>query len=231
MIRRRFLALSAAILTIVAASASPAKADFQLRYSLDNGTTWTYSALQVSPPPYSTINQAVSTLNATASVPFIGASSTSLDLQINGGLVGNFTGGSAIIVQASLTDISTLAPALVTFGMTGSIIPSGSVVMQSWAGGNNTLFSTAGAGTSGPVTLPPGQPFPPGGLYLAPSGTNPYSATVSITFNSIYEQGTSFSVDNNLRITPVPAPAGLVLALSGVPVAGLAWLRRRKVVA
>lgn len=233
MIRRKFLALSAAILSIVAASASPAKADFQARYSLDNGTTWTTAALQAGGPGnilYINIGQSVLTLTATSSAQST-TGFTSLDLSINGNLSGNFTGANAIIVQASVNNIATVAPGAATFAMTGSIIPSGAVVMQSWAGGNNTLFSTTGAGTSGSVTLPPGQPFPPGGMFLVPGGTNPYSAMVQTIFNQNYAQGTSFSTDNNLQIRPVPAPAGLVLALSGVPIAGLAWLRRRKVVA
>jgi hypothetical protein len=236
MIRRRSFLLSAAILSVVAilGKASPALADFQVRFSTDGGLTFTNSALQPGTNTvYVNIGQAVLTLTATAS-----ASSapglTSLDLSITGSL-GDRSGAAgsptaAVIVEASVNNIVTPGGGVASFSQSNTNLPPATIVQQSWAGGNNNLFQVgAGTGTSGPNILGASV----SSTFNVPNTVNPYSATVRTIFNQNYT-GVSISTDNNLQIRPgtaVPAPAGLVLLLSGTPVAGLAWLRRRKAMA
>lgn len=250
MIRRKFLALSAAIAATVAmlGIASPAKADFVVRYSVDNGGTWTILPVSIGVNPQVGGPGTVSYLNVAGSITGTGLSIiatafanssgvfTEIDLGVTGNVSGNRTGANAILIQATINNIATVAPALASYSMSNTT-GNPTVVQQSWAGGNNVNplvngsgASFAGSATSGPFTLAPGQGTM--GSFLVPGTANPYAATVQTTLNQNYgPNGTGLSLDNHLQITPVPAPAGLVLALSGVPVAGLAWLRRRKVVA
>jgi hypothetical protein len=116
-----------------------------------------------------------------------------------------------------------------TIGMSG--------IFQAFADKGNDLLTagtlTGGAAvtdyTNGPQTgVPTGSTFDTGSASGAFSrdGT-PYSLTSVATFDM--SGGAKGNFSDHVNVTPVPAPAGLMLAASGVPALALGWLRRRKV--
>jgi hypothetical protein len=102
------------------------------------------------------------------------------------------------------------------------------VVFNSYADTTNALFGTQ----QGAPTLSfsaSGQNGVGGGN--SQTSFSPNGATYSLTNIGQYTltSGTDVTVvSGNTEVTPTPAPAGAVLALSGLPVLGLGWLRRRK---
>jgi len=236
----RFLTLSAVLIGAVSLGApSVAQADFQLRYSLDGGTTFTTIMDNVGVPNVSgdqnlALN-AIDTLNF-AGMSIHGSSTTNgntglttMDLQVNG----NATPGTYnILVQATLTNINTAPPPQAfNFAFTGTLQPPTAglaFAMQTWVNQNNALFGTTGdlANT--------GSHAPNFNGSSSMSGTVPYSMTEQITITGTTATTPAITTDNNASIvagpnvSTTPAPAGVVLAMAGLPVLGLGlWLRRR----
>jgi hypothetical protein len=129
----------------------------------------------------------------------------------------------------------------------GGTLSSGvgnSVNFNTWANGSNA-FPAYGAdqafGPIGPLGgIPAGSvsPFGPAGVTF---GTGPFSAGASTVFTSggtyslftlvtvtFGEGGGSISFDHLTFTSPVPAPAGILLAASALPCFGLRFLRRRQ---
>jgi hypothetical protein len=132
-------------------------------------------------------------------------------------------------VQSWLSGINTApAPQSLLYKFTGSTLgAAGTLTEQTWVNSDNvTQFGTAGdlANTG---SLAPGS-----SATLSFSGTVPYSSTEQIHLVLGSTTGaTSISGDNNDQITPasVPAPAGILLLLSGTPLLSFGyWLRRRQ---
>jgi len=103
-------------------------------------------------------------------------------------------------------------------------------IFQAFADKNNNLFGTSDF-TNGPQTaIANGSTADTGsanGVFTR--NATPYSVTSVSSFQVTGGSSTNFSNHVNLTAAGVPAPAGLVLAASGVPVLALGWLRRRKV--
>ncbi len=57
---------------------------------------------------------------------------------------------------------------------------------------------------------------------------NPFSFYQTYTFSDFTNSAKAGSLSAGSTVAAVPAPAGLVLALTGLPVFGAGWLRRRR---
>jgi hypothetical protein len=116
-----------------------------------------------------------------------------------------------------------------TLGLTG--------IFQAYADANNNLLAkdtlTGGAAvtdfTNGPQNATPtGTTFDTGSAIGLFTRTGPYSLTsvASITLSA----GGTINYADHVNVTSVPAPAGVVLALTALPCLGFGgWLRRRAV--
>jgi len=120
-----------------------------------------------------------------------------------------------------LTDQSSLGGSINqgTLGLTN--------IFQAYADKNNNAFGTSDF-TNGPqsATSQPPSAYSTGtatGLFSR-LPTN-YSLTSVVTFTLSGKGSANYSSQEN--VTGVPVPAGVVLALTGLPVLGIGWLRRR----
>lgn len=115
-----------------------------------------------------------------------------------------------------------------------------SVTYQGFLDNTNTLFGQPGAGatpiqTASTTQSSPGSMplvFSPGVSLnqLVPGGV-PFSLTDVIEFTFTLDPGSGQATANvsGSSVASVPAPAGLVLALAGLPCVGVgAWIRRRQ---
>jgi hypothetical protein len=107
-----------------------------------------------------------------------------------------------------------------------------SETFQAWVDPSNTEFGgipNGGGGTTGTAQLTAGGGDPHNTSTVNWTGTDPFSMSTR-TVLTFGVAGTA-SIDNNNRVV-TPAPAGLLLLLSGSPMLGLGyWLRRRKTAA
>jgi len=111
-------------------------------------------------------------------------------------------------------------------------------VFQAFADRNNNLLAAGtltGGGATADFTNGPqnasqvGSTFDTGsavGLFTRNGPNAPYSLTSEATLTM--SAGGNVNYANHINVTATPAPAGIVLALTGVPCAVGAWLRRRK---
>lgn len=136
-------------------------------------------------------------------------------LQLLGTVGGTLTAGagSTITVQ-SYVNPGNLVPALGPdqgVGAIGAIgaIPAGSVAAFSTVNNANVFGPGAFSATGSQVFTKSG----------------PLSLIAQVTVN--FTGGGTVSFDENQQILPTPAPAGLVLALTGLPFLGVNYLRRR----
>jgi hypothetical protein len=108
--------------------------------------------------------------------------------------------------------------------------PPAQVLYQAYTSTSNTEFDITGGdttSTSFSSIVPAANSDYSFGPSILP---NPASAPYSITM-SLFIDGAagSMSTSGDVYINTVPAPAGLVLVLSGMPIVGLgAWFRRRR---
>jgi len=131
-----------------------------------------------------------------------------------------FTGDKTLTITLQDDGFTQPQSGAVTSQISATQLPGGSKVeFQSFLNGNAgtklTLNGIGGASTQDLLT----------------NGTNPYTLkdVTTITFHGLgLNQGLTVQTTGLTAVTP--APAGLVLALSGVPFLSLAWLRRRKAV-
>lgn len=108
-----------------------------------------------------------------------------------------------------------------------------------------TTFVTPAGGsapsnTTGNVSVAPGTPstnslvYNPASATAIVAGGTPFTMTSVLTFQVTLAAGdtggASFGANDTTTANAVPAPAGLVLALTGLPCLGIGtWLRRRQV--
>jgi hypothetical protein len=216
MIRSKFSFFWAVLAVIgMTGLAPPAWADFELRYSTNGGATFTTITGTVGTPIVATVDG----LNVIASTTSsISTGLSTIDLNVNGTAT-----SPNIVVQATMTSVTTAPPPQVlTFAYTGSLIGAVTGVtftMQTWVDNANADFGIPG-------TFSPGAKNVPSSGSATFNGVVPYSVTVGT--NLSYTGLATISSDNNDAITPAPAPAGLLLLVSGAPALALAWLRRRK---
>jgi len=121
-----------------------------------------------------------------------------------------------------------------------SATQSVAITYQGFLDNTNTLFGQPGAGSTPTQTANVSRTTvgstgfrlnpDPSVNTLVPGGT-PFSMTDVLTFTFTLDAGSGQTTANvsASSVASVPAPAGLVLALSGLPVLGIGtWLRRRR---
>lgn len=234
--RKFFVAAALAVVAMFGATSS-ADAAFQIRVSTDGGATFGAAiddegAGDLDSGLVGSVRVSVAgiSIRATA-VGFISTDGSLLDLAI-GGLAATNTSFN-FVVQATIDGVNTApSPQGLTTVFTGSALPAGGTyTTRTWVDDDNALFGTTGGGIvadTGNIVVN-GPTF--NGNFV---GTDPYSVTTQIkaTFTT-GSNPTSLSLDSNNQITPAPAPAGLLLGLTGLSAMGLfrGLARRRKVVA
>jgi len=215
MFRFRKLVALTVVAVVVAVFGAPAQvhAAFKLRYSVDGGAFTTIDGSATN-----SVTTSVDGLIVTASAN--GSTSPSLTL-MDTSVNGNLSAAHKIVVETTFTGLKTPPPQILSYIMTGSILPlgAGTLTMQDWVDSANGEFTTPGAITTGALS-------PPASGSIGFSVPTPYSVTQRTIIDVTGSQA-SISSDNNLQITS-PVPAGFVLLLSSAPVLGLTWLRRRK---
>jgi len=137
-------------------------------------------------------------------------------LTINNTSITSTSGGSLTV---TLTDTGFTAPgtgnAFLDTQLSTTQLPLGSTVtshseVNGTAGGDVALNTVSGGLREDIVAI----------------GTTPYTLSNVTTFNLAGAGTLQFT--GITTATAVPAPAGVVLALTGLPVLGLGWLRRRR---
>lgn len=235
---RKFFAVAALAVAAIFGSGTSADAAFKVRVSTDGGGSFTTVTDNVGldiAPNAGAITFLYSDTKVTFSVlvgqskPLFGNSPhlSAMDIAV----VGTFAMAATVIVDITDTDFtSPSSPAgmgLLTAKI-GSSAPSGTTFdgyLQGGAGGNLEFGGIDSA--TGTIIKAEGATAP-GTLVVSKEGIalSPYSMTARTTFSGA--TGSGFSIDNTLTFA-VPAPAGLVLALTATPLFGIgAWVRRRR---
>jgi hypothetical protein len=208
------LALAAVALLCTTNSA---QASFQLRVSTDGGVTF---GAPVDDGGTGSITVALGALTLSAhATNFISTSFSSLDLALSGVAA---AATYNLVVQASMTNITTTSPQSIVDMFTGSLIPPQLMATaHTWVNSANVLFTTAGDKyNSGTLPLP-------SSVNAGSSAAPPFSMTSQIALSGTSTQNVSVSLDHNTALS-VPAPAGLVLLAAGAPVFALGYWRRKK---
>jgi len=150
------------------------------------------------------------------------------------------TGGAASLsASASGFTQPSANPLLMTSSLNGNGTNgpngAGSISLQQFvatSGSNNALFTTSGAGVFSTPTQGPfnsGAPYNAANTSVGFSQAGPYTITDVLSFNLTSASNTSGDAQSNVTPNAVPAPAGLFLVLSAMPVLGVGtWLRRRR---
>jgi hypothetical protein len=219
----------------------PAAAGIEIDYSIDGGARTFGNSSAGSSVTYSNTS-----LGGLFNVTFsIGSTNTpgtgTLATETQGNnLVSTLytTGSHTLHIYVSSTDFtSPQSPPPTILGNTSSITElagATDVTFTSYASTSNTLFATSGGVTSstGYSYSVTGQQSS-GGAGFSSTFFSPDGAKYSLTNIGDYRlaAGTDITiVGGNTKVTPTPVPAGMVLALSGLPVLGLGyWFRRRQV--
>jgi hypothetical protein len=163
---------------------------------------------------------------------------TTLDTQLQAHEKVGVTGQHTIEIKIAFTDYALPAgtPLFVTSSGSanfGDAAPGDKGTGQAWANAANTsAFNTGTTDVKQTATSSGGSAF---GVTLLP---NPDSFLFTRSGNFALNQDLTVALTNNINTTgqvellttvaPVPAPAGLVLALTGMPVLAFGgWMRRR----
>ncbi|AMV24255.1 hypothetical protein VT84_07655 [Gemmata sp. SH-PL17] len=216
---RNVLRVLAAVLVGTAIFGAPtqAQAAFAIQYSIDGGT-------------FITINDgdSVAGLKITAS-SYTDPTVSLLDLHVTGTFIPS-SETHTIVIQATVTDLTTApAPQTLTTKFTGGTSTgTATFTGQSWVDDANNLFGIPGTFTTGSIV--PGNGITPD-FVGSFTGNVPYSLTTQITIATEGRKEVNLGADIDNVVTPTPAPAGIVLVLSGLPLLGIARLRRRNLAA
>lgn len=249
-----FIAVLAAAATLIGAD-SPAQGAFKLRISTDGGATF---ATTIQDNVGADTNLAPGFIGATFALPgggsvdFRVSSNRLLGLptgrlsQTELAFAGSAfnSGGAVFVIDVTDTDYTgpggPLASLTSETSATGLSTPGGggsqaTVIFQSWVNDPNTEFGmgTFTGGPQGPfVNTNFGGPNAPDTVSISGPLAAPYSITSRFIVSNVnIPTGGSLQLTGTAQVTEVnavPAPAGLVLALAGMPVFGLgAYIRRR----
>jgi hypothetical protein len=222
-------ALAMAVLTagLLIGTAAPARATFELSLQEDGGAiTQVATGADFTPLTFS------GTFGDFA-VTFFGATSTNSatlsDIMSSTTTVLNSSGMThtlAFYVSQQDFTLPTSTSLNVESGLGGSLVAG---TYQAYADQNNNLNGTSDFTNGLQTATLIGATFATGsanGLFTRIAGS-PYSLTSVATFTLDGSVSTTFA--DNVNVTAVPAPAGMVLALTSLPFLGIgAWLRRRK---
>lgn len=214
---------------------SPARADLEIQLSLDNVT---FTPVGTSP------SGGLATFNATFDGFAISASGTS-----NSPGTSTFSEVVGSTLQVTNNNAGT-ANIFIRIGDTGFMAPTTppNITMDSHIGGSvsnlgnaaaNLLtfqsYADTGNGQDSATGISPGAQTPPvnllGGSYSNDAVTTITSLTAPFSMTQTYAltlgAGAQIGWQANTTLSAVPEPAPIALALTGLPVLGLLWARRR----
>jgi len=206
-----------------------ASAAFQIRYSTNGGATFSAPVNDNGPGDNNltlgTIDINVGGLNITAhSGGSTAPDFTLVDLQVQSSGRGP-TAAGRVIVQVTMDGLQTAPPPQILINsFTNNSLPVGSATgtTRFWIDSADGLFTTSG----GSIVLDSGTLAPHPATAFAFSAVPTYSITQQIDVT--YAARSSLGFDSNTTIV-TPAPAGLIAAISGIPVLGFGtWIRRRR---
>jgi hypothetical protein len=242
--------LAVAALAVALGASSQTRADFTIRATeVSSGGVVEKSDLQTktSNPAgffnYSSTILPDFTVTLVTHITTTGAGFSSASTTININYTGP-TGANSdkLIIEVLSNNFSNpTAPATSVITSNGSPSTSGllanSLVMTSGVVANGATLGAAGTTLGGQLGMTTGtgsigsassllSPNPVTGATF--SIANPFSFYQTYTFSGFGNSGQAGSLSAGSTVAAVPAPAGLVLALAGLPVFGLGWLRRRK---
>jgi len=235
---RKFFVAAAIAITFLGSSVSSADASFRIRASNNGGATYFLDV---------TDNGAGDILNTTDGVILAVGVSAGATINVNTGSTKPAIGSASSPAQALNFSVSQLAGGLaqtITIEVTdtgytplagnlsasiGGTLTTGksTVLDDAYASSTNGEFSTTSAThiALGTFSGPPN--FSGSGILPQPASA-PYSLTQRITITLAAGGSSGYDTSGNASLSAVPAPAGLVLALTGMPVLGIgAWVRRR----
>jgi hypothetical protein len=179
-----------------------------------------------------TVNYSDSAYHLVGTISFTNAPGTAnfaiLDISYTINTVGTTGGAASLAASATGFTAPTGNPLFLVSDLNGNGHGTGTMTGQSYVDTNNGLFATSGGGVS---SSGPQGPFPINSGYGNTVSTSfngstpPYSLTSQLNFNLSTNSNTSGDMQSTVT---TPAPAALVLALSGLPVLGFGFLRRRR---
>ncbi len=230
---RKFFVAAALAIAAIAGTGTSADAAFRLRASADGGATYFIDAVDADLDGViitsgvtggTTIN-----VNVGSSKPFTG-SAAAPELSLGFVLLqGPFASAKTITIEVTDTGFTPLnTGGGFTASIGGTLSPGNSTVTyDAFASATNAEYSQTGTTVqvgpfSGPSIAFSGQGF------LANPASDPYSLTSFVTVDLVASGLTGYDVSGNAKITAVPAPAGVALLMTGLPLLGVgAWFRRR----
>jgi hypothetical protein len=237
---RKSLWLAALAVVALLGTTSRASAGIEIDYSIDGGAR-TFGASSAT----SVVAFSNSSLGGLFNVTFtIGTTNTpgsptmATETQSNNSVSTLYASGTHTLhIYVSSTGFtSPTSPPPTILGNSSSITENSghtAVTFTSYASTTNALFATSGG-----VTASTGYSYSAtgqqgtGGQGFSSTLFSPNGAAYSLTNIGDYTMtaGTSLTVvSGNTEIVPTPAPAGLVMVLSGLPALGIGgWMRRRR---
>jgi hypothetical protein len=165
------------------------------------------------------------------SKPLIGGPNNA-QMDLNSINVTSTSGGTMTIVLADTSFTSPSGPATLTSSVGGTLSTgANSMTFQSWMNNSNLSPLPNTTFVLPPGSISPGQlgPFSP----VAFSGSSSTSVTTSGNFSIFSEAVLTMAASSNTSFdgeasVVSPAPAALLIALTGLPVLGLGWWRARR---
>jgi hypothetical protein len=235
----RKLLLCGFVLAGVFCTAQPIRADLVITVSDDGGAPQTFtttgsptSDLTVGQNTVTTAHFTIKVLGGEANQIGSGSGATSQLLSSAVSVTETGSGAHSLVITVTgsgYTAPTTPPPVQAVTSFTGNVNASGTGTdgySFSATAGSTTIASNS---ASGAFAIPPGSFTPTNSTVGISSLSAPFSIQHSITLNmSVHNEKINYSSQTTL--TSVPAPAGLILAVTGLPCLGFgAWLRRRKV--
>jgi len=227
---------------VVLAAAAPARADIEIWLSASTGTNnnpplasdMVASALSGAPVSYTSPNFGAFSISVLVTNSNSPGSPTSAILTGNGVITNNTSKTATLYITLSDTGFTdpTTPPVDVVSSINGKVEISNAankLTYWSYVNTDNTQNGIGGA-TFGPQnpSIVSGAFSDVNGLTLS-SLSGPYSLTERFALTLGAGVTIDFSSSTVLTgPTAVPAPAGIVLALTGLPCLGLGWLARRR---
>lgn len=239
---RNYLPLAAAALVGAAVLGTPTRADASFQMKLISSSAGTLTISDGGP------GDSLNTLGAgtpDGGIIFMG-SWGAYNIQVNTGESKPILGGAAnpeMDLNYSITRTAGGAPETLTLEISDTDFTTSPIGMNMLYGGtngsgvtssflagtglNNTEFNTGDAnGTVGPFGS---GAFSGTSGFGVPNNSGNYSLTISVT---IVNNGSTGVSSGDANINAVPAPAGLLLAATGLPMLGFGtWIRRRRAAA
>jgi hypothetical protein len=220
---RNGFGILAALLVGGALFAAPTHAQagyLYLRIDTDNDGNWNYDQkVLVTGPMTKNEKNDLPGFSKVQALTMTMGGKTFFEIHLTGAVT--TSGNYNLTVQASLEDVTA---ANLSFVFTNSSNSALTVKSRTWTDDDNVAFGAPNPGTD----------FDTGSVTAPASGTGTFGGTSTFSFNSeiritgtgLAAQSYGIGADSN-NVAPVPAPAGLVLMLSALPVCGVrAWRRR-----